>query len=101
MGKPDKSHFLSHCAEHIGVYGTTWGTETSKYPKEQKSNEIPLVVASERGSGPNHNLLLLLWGCRVTNCVVRNRFRSGMAWESQRDRVKAPYANLIRLPCDT
>jgi hypothetical protein len=27
----------------------TWGTETSKYPKEKKSNEILLVAASERG----------------------------------------------------
>ena len=27
----------------------TWGTETSKYPEEKKSNEIPLVAASERG----------------------------------------------------
>ena len=26
----------------------TWGTETSKYPKEEKSTEIALVVASER-----------------------------------------------------
>ena len=25
-------------------------TETSKYPEEKKSTEIPLVVASERGS---------------------------------------------------
>ncbi len=27
----------------------TWGTETSKYPEEKKSTEIPLVAASERG----------------------------------------------------
>jgi len=27
----------------------TWGTETSKYPEEDKSTEIPLVAASERG----------------------------------------------------
>ena len=27
----------------------TWGTETSKYPEERKSNETPLVAASERG----------------------------------------------------
>ena len=27
----------------------TRGTETSQYPEEEKSNEIPLVVASERG----------------------------------------------------
>ena len=26
------------------------GTETSKYPEENKSTEIPLVVANERGS---------------------------------------------------
>jgi hypothetical protein len=29
----------------------TWGTETSKYPEEKTSTEIPLVVASESGSG--------------------------------------------------
>ena len=28
---------------------TTRGSETSQYPEEEKSNEIPLVVASERG----------------------------------------------------
>ena len=32
----------------------TQGTETSKYLKERKSNETPLVVASERGICPNH-----------------------------------------------
>ncbi len=49
MGKPNKSHFLLQCVEHIDASETTWGTETSKYPEENKSNEIPLVVASERG----------------------------------------------------
>ena len=41
-----------------GAYGEsnshtrgTRGTETSKYPEEEKSNEIPQVVASERGRG--------------------------------------------------
>ena len=29
----------------------TRGTETSQYPEERKSNETPLVVASERGQG--------------------------------------------------
>ena len=38
-------------AELIGARGATGGTETSKYPEEEKSNEIPLVVASERGGG--------------------------------------------------
>ena len=27
----------------------TWGTETSKYPEEEKSTEMPLVAASEKG----------------------------------------------------
>ena len=35
----------------IGPEEATLGTETSKYPEEEKSNEIPLVVASERGGG--------------------------------------------------
>ena len=29
----------------------TPGTETSKYPEEETSTEIPLVVASESGGG--------------------------------------------------
>jgi hypothetical protein len=35
--------------EYIGAAKRTRGTETSKYPEEQKSTEIPLVAASERG----------------------------------------------------
>ena len=35
-------------AEYIGSGKRTRGTETSKYPQEKKSNEISLVVASER-----------------------------------------------------
>ena len=37
-------------AEYIGYERRTRGTETSQYPQEKKSNEIPLVVASERGT---------------------------------------------------
>ena len=48
MGKPTASAvFLS---EYIGKKGDTRGTETSKYPKEKKSTEIPLVAASETGT---------------------------------------------------
>ena len=35
--------------EYIGYAERTRGTETSKYPEEKKSTEIPLVAASERG----------------------------------------------------
>ena len=34
---------------HPRERGGTWGSETSKYPEEKKSNEIPQVAASERG----------------------------------------------------
>ena len=37
--------------EYIGIEKVTRGTETSKYPEEEKSNEIPKVVASEIGRG--------------------------------------------------
>jgi hypothetical protein len=39
--------------EFIGCESYTRGTETSKYPEEKKSTDIPLVVASERGSALN------------------------------------------------
>src|ERR1700682_1649545 len=35
----------------IGGFKQTRGTETSQYPEEKTSTEIPLVVASERGAG--------------------------------------------------
>ena len=38
-------------SEYIGLKKRTRRTETSQYPEEKKSTEIPLVVASERGSG--------------------------------------------------
>ena len=37
--------------EYIGRVEGTWGSETSQYPQEEKTTVIPLVVASERGSG--------------------------------------------------
>ena len=49
MGKPGL--YRSFPPEYIGRVKRTQGTETSKYLKEKKSTEIPLVVASERGPG--------------------------------------------------
>ena len=48
MGKPGWGHAQSPPPEHIGWQEATGGTETSKYPEEEKSTEISLVVASER-----------------------------------------------------
>ena len=49
MGKPTTGNAVVLTPEYIGREEASWGTETSKYPEEKKSTEIPLVVASERG----------------------------------------------------
>ena len=45
----------------------TQGTETSKYLKEEKSTEIPLVVASERGRGQTKGSNT--FGVRTETCI--------------------------------
>ena len=49
MGKPGTLKTCHPLAEYIGLGKLTRGTETSQYPEEEKSIEIPQVVASERG----------------------------------------------------
>ena len=50
-GNPTGANARSGVHEHIVYVRETRGTETSKYPQEKKSKEIPLVVASESGRG--------------------------------------------------
>src|SRR5260221_14410736 len=50
MGQPRQSDVWRPAAEYIGRTGGSRGTETSQYLDEEKSTEIPLVVASERGA---------------------------------------------------
>ena len=63
MGEPSRPHSLLPPAEHIVREEVTRGTETSKYPEEEKSTEIPLVVASERGPRANRRLRKRRRGC--------------------------------------
>jgi hypothetical protein len=49
MGEPPSGHTLGPATEYIGGAGGTGGTETSQYPEEEKSSEIPSVAASEGG----------------------------------------------------
>ena len=51
----------------IGCEEATGGTETSKYPEEEKSTEIPGVAASETGPAQTR--------ARVKAC---RRFRAGV-----------------------
>ena len=101
MGKPTRFNHLVLLAEYIGEEEVTGGTETSQYPEEEKSNEIPQVVASERGYRTNRQLRKRWRGCRTIHCGVTKLRGSRTVWKNWRDRVKAPYANLRRLPSGT
>ena len=54
MGKPTLVNAEVSQAEYIGLWKATQGSEPSQYLQEEKSIEIPLVAASERGHSPNH-----------------------------------------------
>ena len=49
MGEPTWGKPHVSIAEYIGYERITRGTETSKYPKEEKEKSIPKVAASEMG----------------------------------------------------
>ena len=51
MGKPGPRGSL--LTEYIGQVERTRRTETSKYPEENKSNEIPLVSGERKGNSLN------------------------------------------------
>ena len=44
----------------------TWGTEISKYPKEKKSNESPLVSDERTGVSLNHQFIGGVAGPNIT-----------------------------------
>ena len=47
MGQPGDLSRSSSQDEYIVLRSYTWGSETSQYPQEKRSNEIARVVASE------------------------------------------------------
>ena len=49
MWKHSTANPVLQLAECIGEYEPTRGTETSKYPQENKETSIPSVAASESG----------------------------------------------------
>ena len=56
MGEPAAGHAAAPQDEYIVLEEATRGTETSKYPEEEKSTEIALVAASERARRPNRHV---------------------------------------------
>jgi hypothetical protein len=78
MGKPTLVNPEESSAESIGGAKTTWGSEPSQYPQEEKTTVIPLVAASERGTAQTG--VLALRGCRAHHTELQtNRLveRSG------------------------
>ena len=74
------------CLNQIGQEEGTRGSETSKYPEEKKENSIPLVVASEEERGQTR--VRALWG---SDRGIDSSNLAEWFWESQPERVKAPY----------
>ena len=69
------------------VWRGTRGTETSKYPEEEKETSISKVAASEMERGQTR--VRALWG---SDCIIDSLILAEWFWESQPERVKAPYA---------
>ena len=76
-GNPFIGNSEDSTLSQVGVRERTQGTETSKYLEEKKSTEIPLVVASERGSAQTEKHAFR--GCRTCIREVRVEEVSGKA----------------------
>ena len=108
MGEPAWGHAQVPAPEYIGREEATRGTETSKYPEEEKSTEIARVAASESAPAQTHARVSVrallhegLWdlsfhGPYTVDGVTKRR-GSGTVWEGRRNRVRAPYAKPRRL----
>jgi hypothetical protein len=83
MGKPGRGHTLSSRTEYIGAGGDTRGSETSQYPEEQKSTEIPQVAASERGNQPKPECM----HSGVAGPAQRARGASRSRWKAAAQKV--------------
>ena len=59
MGKPVICNRMASMDESIVHERGTRRTETSKYPEEKKSNEMPTVAASEEGRAQTCKLRLM------------------------------------------
>ena len=57
MGQPTYGNAYVSYTESIGIEKETRGTETSKYPEEEKETSISQVAASERERGQTGSLL--------------------------------------------
>ena len=87
MGKPTVRNGTVPLPEYIGYGRQTRGTETSKYPEEEKETSIPLVAASETGRAQTRKLAS--WGCRTLYTELQRNEVNEQVWKGRPKKVKA------------
>ena len=86
MGKPSICNGMESLPESIGQGRQTRGTETSKYPEEEKANAIPSVAASERGTAQTGRLASR--GCRTLHMELQRNEVGEQVWKGWSEKVK-------------
>ena len=86
MGKPSIFNRIESLPEYIGYGRQTRGTETSKYPEEEKAIAIPLVAASETGTAQTERLAFR--GCRTLNMELQRNGVDEQVWKGRSKKVK-------------
>ena len=87
MGKPSWGNIQLLTTEYIGCVEAYQGTETSKYPEEEKTIVIPSVAASERGEAQTRELAL--WGCGTSHMELQRSRLNEEVWKGPPKKVKA------------
>lgn len=87
MGKPTARNGAVSISEYIGNGRQTRGTETSKYPEEEKETSIPQVAASETGRAQTKRLAS--WGCRTLYTELQRNEVDEAAWKGPPEKVTA------------
>jgi hypothetical protein len=85
MGKPTVRNGTVPLPEFIGYRRQTRGTETSKYPEEEKANAISQVAASETESAQTKRLAS--WGCRTLYMELQRNGVDEEAWKGPSEKV--------------
>ena len=86
MGKPSIFNRIESLPEYIGYWRQTRGTETSKYPEEEKAIAIPWVAASETGLAQTKRLAS--WGCRTLYTELQKSEVDEDTWKGTSEKVK-------------
>ena len=87
MGQPSGFNRPELPDEHIVWVEGTWGTETSKYPEEDKEISISLVAASETEIAQTNQACLV--GVTDQTRGVRKLCFSRTIWKGRPQKVKA------------